>query len=143
MMKKKKSRPGKRRSKKRPATGRNLIRSLGGLCVLIILVVAAGFVAKYLVQPSKPRPQKARVIKKSIPFGSPPFVASKYLPPKIKEKVRNLLLNMHQDPKGRSILKELMIDHFVSPKDTWYQPVCEIRQQLNVAYRGSDVAQRF
>jgi phosphonate transport system substrate-binding protein len=86
---------------------------------------------------------QTRVIKKSIPFGSPPFVASKYLASKIKEKARDLLLNMHQDPKGRPILKELMIDRFVSPKDTWYQPVREIKKQLNVANRGSDVAQRF
>lgn len=86
---------------------------------------------------------QTRVNKKSIPFGSPPFVASKYLAPKIKEKARDLLINMHQDPKGRSILKELMIDRFVSPKDTWYQPISEIKEQLNIAYRGSDVAQRF
>jgi phosphonate transport system substrate-binding protein len=87
---------------------------------------------------------QTRVIKKSIPFGSPPFVASKYLTPEIKEKVRDLLLEMHQDPKGRTILKELMIDHFISPKDTWYQPVRDIKQQLNIACRGSDVvAQRF
>ncbi|MBW1969141.1 MAG: phosphate/phosphite/phosphonate ABC transporter substrate-binding protein [Deltaproteobacteria bacterium] len=86
---------------------------------------------------------QTRVIKKSIPFGSPPFVASKYLASKIKEKARDLLLNMHQDPKGRPILKELMIDRFVSPKDTWYQPVREIKKQLNVANRSSDVVQRF
>jgi phosphonate transport system substrate-binding protein len=86
---------------------------------------------------------QTRVIKKSIPFGSPPFVASKYLIPKIKEKARDLLLDMHQDPKGRSILKELMIDRFVSPKDTWYQPIRDIKKQLNIAYKGSDVAERF
>lgn len=86
---------------------------------------------------------QTRVIKKSIPFGSPPFVASKYLTLKIKEKARDLLLDMHQDPKGRFILKELMIDRFVSPKDTWYQPVRDIKKQLNIAYKGSDVAERF
>jgi phosphonate transport system substrate-binding protein len=86
---------------------------------------------------------QTRVIKKSIPFGSPPFVASKYLTLNIKEKARDLLLDMHQDPKGRFILKELMIDRFVSPKDTWYQPVRDIIKQLNIAYKGSDVAERF
>jgi phosphonate transport system substrate-binding protein len=86
---------------------------------------------------------QTRVIKKSIPFGSPPFVASKYLAPEIKENARNMLLGMHQNPEGRAILKELMIDRFVSPKDTWYQPVREIKKQLNIAYRGSDVVQGF
>lgn len=86
---------------------------------------------------------QTRVIKKSISFGSPPFVASKYLAPEIKEEARNLLLNMHKDPKGRSILKELMIDRFVTPKDPWYQPVREMKKELNLAYRNSNVAQRF
>jgi phosphate/phosphite/phosphonate ABC transporter binding protein len=86
---------------------------------------------------------QTRVIKKSISFGSPPFVASKYLAPEIKEKARDLLLNMHKDPKGGSILKELMIDRFVSPKDSWYQPVREMKKELNLAYRNSNVAQRF
>ena len=86
---------------------------------------------------------QTRVIKKSIPFGSPPFVASKYLTPEIKDKARNLLLDMHQNPKGRSILKALMIDRFVSPEDTWYKPIHDIKQHMNMAYRGSDVAQRF
>ena len=66
MTKREKSRPRKRRSKKQPVTRRNLIRTVGGLCVLIILVVAAGFLAKYLLQQPKPRPQNARVFKKSI-----------------------------------------------------------------------------
>lgn len=86
---------------------------------------------------------RTRVIKKSIPFGSPPFVASKYLAPEIKEKARDLLLGMHQDPKGKAILKELMIDRFVFPQNNWYQPVRDIKQQLNIAYRNSGVAQRF
>ena len=86
---------------------------------------------------------QTRVIKKSTSFGSPPFVASKYLSLKIKEKSRDLLLYMHKDPKGRSILKELMIDRFVAPKDAWYQPVREMKKELNLAYRNSNVAQRF
>ncbi len=86
---------------------------------------------------------QTRVIKKSISFGSPPFVASKYLAAGIKEEARDLLLNMHKDPKGRSILKELMIDCFITPKDSWYRPVREMKKELNLAYRNSNVAQRF
>jgi phosphonate transport system substrate-binding protein len=86
---------------------------------------------------------QTRVIKKSIPFGSPPFVASKYLASEIKEKAQELLLDMHQDPKGMTILKELMIDRFISPEETWYQPVRDIKQQLNAAHRKADVAKRF
>ena len=102
-----------------------------------------GIIWEYYNARNPTKTSQTRVIKKSIPFGSPPFVASKYLGSNIKEKAQDLLLDMHQDPKGRPILKELMIDRFVSPKDIWYQPIREIKQQLNVAYRGSDVAQRF
>ncbi|HUT44334.1 MAG TPA: phosphate/phosphite/phosphonate ABC transporter substrate-binding protein [Desulfobacterales bacterium] len=102
-----------------------------------------GIIWEYYNARNPTKTSQTRVIKKSIPFGSPPFVASKYLGSNIKEKAQDLLLDMHQDPKGRPILKELMIDRFVSPKDAWYQPIREIKQQLNVAYRGSDVAQKL
>jgi phosphonate transport system substrate-binding protein len=76
---------------------------------------------------------QTRVIKKSIPFGSPPFVASKYLHSDIKENARNVLLNLHQDPEGRRILKKLLIERFVLPKEVWYQPVRKIKSLLLVA----------
>jgi phosphate/phosphite/phosphonate ABC transporter binding protein len=86
---------------------------------------------------------RTKVIKKSIPFGSPPFVASKYLPSHVKENARNVLLKLHQDPEGRRILKELLIDRFVMPKEVWYQPVREIKSRLVSANKGSHVAPRF
>ncbi len=86
---------------------------------------------------------QTRVIKKSIPFGSPPFVASRYLPSDVKENARNVLLKMHQDPAGRQILKELLIERFDMPKEVWYQPVREIKSRLVAANKGSHVAPRF
>jgi len=86
---------------------------------------------------------QTRVIKKSIPFGSPPFVASMYLPSDVKENARNVLLKMHQDPAGRQILKELLIERFDMPKEVWYQPVREIKSRLVAANKGSHVAPRF
>ena len=75
---------------------------------------------------------QTRVIKKSIPFGSPPFIASRYLSFNVKAKARNLLLKMHQDKEGGRILKELLIDRFALPKEVWYQPVREIKRKLNI-----------
>jgi phosphonate transport system substrate-binding protein len=86
---------------------------------------------------------QTRVIKKSIPFGSPPFVASRYLPSDVKETARNVLLKIHQDPEGRRILKELLIERFDMPKEIWYQPVREIKSRLIAANKGSHVAPRF
>jgi phosphonate transport system substrate-binding protein len=66
---------------------------------------------------------KTRIIKKSEPFGNPPVVASAYLPQKVKEQIRDVLYHMHQDPEGKRILDELMIDRFITPKDECYEPI--------------------
>ncbi len=66
---------------------------------------------------------KTRVIKKSEPFGSPPLVISKQLDPRIKSVLVDIIMNMHQDPQGREILSELMIERFTAPKAEWYESV--------------------
>ena len=71
-----------------------------------------------------------RVIKKSRPFGSPPLVASAYLSVHVKKQIRQLLLTMHQEAEGREILGGLMIDRFMAPEDSWYEPVKEIYRQV-------------
>jgi phosphonate transport system substrate-binding protein len=70
------------------------------------------------------------VIRKSEPFGIPPVVASQSLSPDIKEPARKLLLSMHEDPEGKKILQELMIDRFVQPKDEWYDSIRQLEQKL-------------
>lgn len=72
-----------------------------------------------------------RVIKKSRPFGSPPLVASEYLPSHMKEQIVQIILTMHLQPEGRKILDELMIDRFVKPNETWYEPVKEFYRQVS------------
>jgi phosphonate transport system substrate-binding protein len=73
---------------------------------------------------------KTRVIKKSEPYGIPPLVASRHLSGKIQEQVRQLLFSMHQDPEGRHLLGELMIDRFVPVQDQWYDSVRKMHQHL-------------
>ena len=73
---------------------------------------------------------KTRIIKKSEPFGNPPVVASASLPEKLKERTRQLLINMHRDPEGKSILDELMIDRFLVPKEEWYDSVVAMGKNM-------------
>jgi phosphonate transport system substrate-binding protein len=73
---------------------------------------------------------KTRIIKKSQPFGIPPLVASRQFPPADRERIQNLLLAMHQDPEGKKILAELMIDRFIPPRDALYDTVRQMEQQL-------------
>ena len=83
-----------------------------------------------------------RVIKKSDPFGSPPLVASVYLPEELKSRLRELLFAMHEDPVGGRILKELMIDRFVAPREEWYQPVRRMVEFVQNADVSKHVAEK-
>jgi len=71
-----------------------------------------------------------RIIRKSEPYGIPPLVASKALSYELKARIRQELFDMHQDPKGRKIISELMIDRFVNPRDEWYDSIRKINASL-------------
>ncbi len=73
---------------------------------------------------------KTRVIKKSIPYGIPPLVSHRELPSGLKKRIRKLVLSMHLDPKGREILKELMIDRFIKPQEDWYTGIRRMAREL-------------
>jgi phosphonate transport system substrate-binding protein len=80
---------------------------------------------------------QTRVIRKSEPFGSPPLVASVFLEPGLKTAIRGELMGMHEDPEGRRILGELLIDRFEGPQEDWYRNVRrmvdDLRQVHHVA----------
>jgi phosphate/phosphite/phosphonate ABC transporter binding protein len=71
---------------------------------------------------------KTRVIKKSVPFGSPPFVAASSLPKELKTEVRDILLGLHNEEAGQKILDELLIDRFAPVQEEWYESVRVIKQ---------------
>ncbi len=73
---------------------------------------------------------KTRIIKKSEPYGIPPLVASRQLPNEAKERIRKLLLTMHQDPEGQGLLSELMIDRFIPLQEEWYGSLKQMSQYL-------------
>ncbi len=73
---------------------------------------------------------KTRIIKKSETYGIPPLVASKNLSPASKERIRQILFSMHQDPEGKRILTELMIDRFIPPQEEWYDNLRQMYRQV-------------
>jgi len=73
---------------------------------------------------------ETRIIRKSEPYGIPPLVASKSLSFEMKARIRQELFAMHDDPKGRQIISELMIDRFVNPRDEWYDSIRKINLKL-------------
>jgi len=85
---------------------------------------------------------KTRIIKKSEMFGSPPLVASIYLPDSTKIKIRKVLYSMHEDRKGKKILDHLLIDRFVKPNEAWYQPVRELHRKSKLIIKQNNENQK-
>ncbi|MBW2195986.1 MAG: phosphate/phosphite/phosphonate ABC transporter substrate-binding protein [Deltaproteobacteria bacterium] len=73
---------------------------------------------------------KTRIIKKSKPYGIPPLVASTHTPEMLRQQARQLLLSMHEDQEGQTILKELMIDRFEPGQEKWYQSIREMKETV-------------
>ncbi len=84
---------------------------------------------------------ETRVIRKSEPYGIPPLVASQSLSLELKTRIRQELFDMHQEPKGKQIIGELMIDRFVHPRDEWYDSIRKINLKLVSAGKSYATAQ--
>jgi len=64
-----------------------------------------------------------KIIERSPEYGMPPVVVRPDLDEDTKLKVRELLLNMHLDDEGKSILQRLHIERFVPVDDSHYDGV--------------------
>ena len=64
-----------------------------------------------------------RVVETIGPSPVPPWVISKELPRKLQVKLRHLLLEMHEDPRGRKSLADSGLSRFVAVEDCDYDPI--------------------
>ncbi|MFZ3169072.1 MAG: phosphate/phosphite/phosphonate ABC transporter substrate-binding protein [Candidatus Methanoperedens sp.] len=78
---------------------------------------------------------RTKIISKSPPYGIPPLVVSKDIDPTLKEKLGKILLQMHEDEKGREILDRIMIDRFSEANDSLYNSVREMKKVVSDAKR--------
>jgi phosphonate transport system substrate-binding protein len=99
-----------------------------------------GLIWEYYHQKNPAFTAGTRIIRKSEPYGIPPLVASKSLSNDLKGDIRQALFDMHQDPSGKKIISELMIDRFVSPRDEWYDSIRNINRQLASLEKEPDAA---
>ncbi len=74
---------------------------------------------------------RTKIIEKSPAYGIPPVVVHPALDPELKEKLRQIFLNIHKDEKGRKILKGMLIDKFVLIDDSAYDSVREMRAWMS------------
>jgi phosphonate transport system substrate-binding protein len=77
------------------------------------------------------RVKNVRIVAKSIPFGTPPFVANRNADPRLRARIQAILLGMHTDPEGRRILDQMLIDRFVVPLDSSYDTVGDMEIWLD------------
>ncbi|MFA4956330.1 MAG: phosphate/phosphite/phosphonate ABC transporter substrate-binding protein [Candidatus Methanoperedens sp.] len=76
---------------------------------------------------------RTKIISKSPPYGIPPLVVSKDIDPDLKEKLRKILIKMHEDKKGKEILDRIMIDRFSEANDSLYDSVRDMKKVVNNA----------
>jgi len=73
---------------------------------------------------------KTKIILKSPEFTTPPVVVSRTIDPSLKKKLRDILLTMHEDIRGREILKKLRIEKFVAVTDKDYDDALEMYRKV-------------
>jgi phosphonate transport system substrate-binding protein len=79
---------------------------------------------------------QTKIIVKSPPYGIPPVVVTKNIDPKLKAQLKEIFLNMHEDPRGREILDGIMVDKFIVPKDSDYDSVRNMQEWVEKMGEG-------
>ena len=84
----------------------------------------------YLAAKSPASTKGTKIVAKSAPYGIPPVIVNPKIDPALKAKVKEALLAMHADAKGKAILEGIMVDKFIVPKDKDYDSVREMERWL-------------
>jgi len=72
--------------------------------------------------------EKVKILHQSPPFGIPPVVGHPDMDSNLKKQIQSVLLDMHNDVRGRMILETLQIDRFLIPKKNHFD---ELRQAVS------------
>lgn len=73
---------------------------------------------------------KTRIVQKSEPYAIPPFVVRPGVAPEIKQKLKTIMLNTHNDPVGKTILDNMMIERFELIDDRAYDSIRDMKRQI-------------
>ncbi len=82
---------------------------------------------------------KTKIVDRWGPFGISPVVVHPDLDAELKGRLRQILLTMHEDPRGSKILASLNTDRFVVPDDSIYDSVRAMRAYMS-AVEGEEGA---
>ncbi len=64
-----------------------------------------------------------RMVQRSPPFGMPPVVCHPRLDDGLRDRLRDILLHLHEDDEGRSVLVSVGFDRFAPPDERLYDGV--------------------
>lgn len=70
---------------------------------------------------------KTVVVHKSPPYGIPPIVVHPALNPALKAQLKETLLTLHEDPRGRALLQRIQIERFEEGSDSLYDTIREMQ----------------
>lgn len=74
---------------------------------------------------------RTKIVAKSPPYGIPPVVVHPSLNAAIKKQLKEILLNLHTDPKAVPLLKKIQIDRFVEGNDAMYDTVRQMSRWVD------------
>jgi len=77
----------------------------------------------YMVSTGSPYAKQTKIIHRSPQFGIPPVVVPPNISPYLKESLRSIFLEMHEDPEGKLILEGMKIERFVEVPDANYDAI--------------------
>ncbi len=97
-------------------------------------------VYEFLKNQGSPYVMETRVIKQSHDFGMPPVVVPSGQATYLKEKLREILREMHHDIEGRKILNAMQIEKFINVPDSNYDSIREMESFCSL-FRGADKAE--
>ncbi|MBI5879710.1 MAG: phosphate/phosphite/phosphonate ABC transporter substrate-binding protein [Chloroflexi bacterium] len=74
---------------------------------------------------------RVRIVDRSPAFGIPPVVVGPGASPQFRETVRELFLQMDEDPAGQAALRSLLIERFIPGSDQNYDSARALEAQVN------------
>ncbi|MDH5388216.1 MAG: phosphate/phosphite/phosphonate ABC transporter substrate-binding protein [Gammaproteobacteria bacterium] len=72
---------------------------------------------------------QTKIIKTLGPAGIPPVVVSVKTPVSLRNKIKDILLGMKDDPVGKAILEKVLVDRFTVVDDSNYDGIRQMKKQ--------------
>ncbi|MDO8587314.1 MAG: phosphate/phosphite/phosphonate ABC transporter substrate-binding protein [Armatimonadota bacterium] len=73
---------------------------------------------------------QTKIVARYGPCAAPPVVVNPNADDEFKTSLKRILLNMHRDPEGRKILRDMMTDRFVPGADSAYDSIRVMRKEI-------------